>query len=151
MTYAFLALAIAQLGALVTVAVWYHQANTKAENLRDLRDAERKVSAEYQHQRDVATAERDTALTLEEQEHTLRTIAEMQRNEAQAKCREYLRTNLRGATDDEIRAVVSDLFTSPLAVVPRPPGVRSPKAEAGDAGPDDILDPFARVQPTAVP
>lgn len=148
MTYAFVALALAQLGALVTVTVWYHLANKRADAVRDLLDGERVVRVEAEHQRDVALVALSVANDQLGIERNLRAIAETQRNEAQRKARDLLRQHMRTATDDEIRETVADLLTSPLAVVPRAPvsdRVQPEGLKLSDAPGTALLDPFPDV------
>ena len=100
-----------------------------------LRDTER-VSAEWEHKYHTEVVTHGVAIKAREQEQTRRLIAEANLKEAQRRAAAYLAQNLRGATKDEVNAVLADVFSSGgLSLVPQP--------EASRATEDDLLNPFA--------
>ena len=126
-------------GATITCGVWLHSASADRLNAADLIDGQRKLVAEYKHKFDteftahVVTSKR---LANEEQSHAAVVV---QRDQALAKCRAYLARSLRDATEDDINAVLADLFAPVLAVVP-PTGTRR-----SDSAADGLIDPFSPV------
>lgn len=134
-------------GFMVTLGVWMRSDRKTADNLRDVVDASQRDAADFESRWRVVAAELAVTADQLEREQNLRTIAEAQRNEAMRRVRELLGRHIKTATLEEIQEMTNDAFASPLSVVPRPDGVPLlPAAEA--AGSDDILDPWARVQPS---
>ena len=138
MTYLLASGLIAACAAVVTFALLGRRDATSIRIAGDLLNEERGISRQYKSERDIEVAAHAVTRKRLEQEQNLRAIAEAQRNEAQRKVRDMLTKHMRNATDDEIRALTADAFSSPLSLVPKVP-------EADDATPDDLLDPFARV------
>jgi predicted RNA-binding Zn ribbon-like protein len=132
---------------LVGVVVWltYRHAKAKdaASTALDLYRDQQRVSDEWESKHEIEVVAHAATKGLLAKEHTLRVIAESQRNEAQRKARDLLRKHMRTATDDEIRETVADLFTAPLGLVPAD-GVRreTPRSEAPGTA---LLDPFSDV------
>ena len=122
-------------GAVITCGIWLHSANADRLNAADLIDGQRKLVAEYKHKFDAEFVAHVVTTKRLDQEQTLRAIAESQRNEAQRKCRAYLARSLEGATEDDVNAVLADLFASPLVLVPAPVPRRS------DHPTDGLIDP----------
>jgi hypothetical protein len=125
--------------AVVVLAFRYAGAAHDIVSASDLLNDERKLTAQYQHERDVAVAEHDVATALTKQERDLRELAESQRDKAQARVYELLRKHMRDATDDEIRAATADAFAGFDGV----PSVPAPDR----TGPDALINPFAEVPP----
>lgn len=123
----------------ITMGVWLHSANADRLNAADLIDGQRKLVAEYKSKYETEFAAHTVTSIGLDNERQLRGVAEAQRNAAQAKARAYLARSLEGATEDDINAVLADLFAVHLSVVP-PAGTRR-----SDTGPDRLVDPFADV------
>jgi hypothetical protein len=117
-TWALVSLAGLLVLMLTSTGVWLHAEISEGKRIRDRLDETKALSAEYQHQRDVLTAELAVTEDLLAQEKNLRVIAESQRNAAQQKARAYLARNLVTASENEITDVVQELFSTPLALVP---------------------------------
>ena len=117
------ALSTALTAAVITMGIWLHSANADRLNAADLIDGQRKLVAEYKSKFDTESVAHVVTSKQLEIERQLRGVAESQRNTAQAKARAYLARSLEGATEDDINAVLADLFAVSLAVVP-PPGTR---------------------------
>ena len=128
-------IAAALTGFVITCGIWLRSDRRELSAITDNLDGQRKLVAEYKHKFDTELAKHTVTTKRLEQEQTLRAIAEAQRNEAQRKCRAYLTANLQGASNDEIAAVVSDLFAAGLSVVP------SPEPRRSDSAGDYLLDP----------
>jgi hypothetical protein len=118
MTYALIGLSVLLASMLVPTGAWLHAEISEGKRIRDRLDEEKKLSAEYQHERDVTVAKLKVTEDLLTQEKNLRVIAESQRNAAQQKARAYLARNLVTASENEITDVVQELFSTPLALVP---------------------------------
>jgi hypothetical protein len=117
-TWALVSLAGLLVLMLTSTGVWLHAEISEGKRIRDRLDEEKKLSAEYQHERDATVAKLKVAEGLLAQEKNLRVIAESQRNAAQQKARAYLARNLVTASENEITDVVQELFSTPLALVP---------------------------------
>jgi hypothetical protein len=117
-TWALVSLAGLLVLMLTSTGVWLHAEISEGKRIRDRLDEEKKLSAEYQHERDATVAKLKVAEDLLAQEKNLRVIAESQRNAAQQKARAYLARNLVTASENEITDVVQELFSTPLALVP---------------------------------
>jgi hypothetical protein len=138
-----LAVALASLSAILAgftamCGVWLHSANKEKDNLRDTLDAEQMRGQEWRSKYESEIVVHGAAIKAREQEHTRRMIAETNLREAQRRLSAYLAHRMKGATKDEVNAVLADVFASSgLSLVPQP--------EAGEPGPDDIINPFAPV------
>ena len=146
-TAAVIALCALSLGLTTFVILcgkWLHDANGEIGNLRDTMTAADAVSDAYKYERDQAVVELAVAKDLLAQEHTLRTIAETQRNEAMRRVGELLRKHVAKATNEEIQELTNEAFASPLSLVPRP-AERVPQAvpRRSDSTADGLLDPDA--------
>ena len=108
-------------------------------NAADLIDGQRKLVAEYKSKYDTEFVAHTVTGERLKTEQNLRAIAEAQRNEAQRKCRAYLARSLEGATEDDVNAVLADLFAPVLAVVP------PSKPRLSDTGDSALLDPFSEM------
>ncbi len=130
-------LAISLTGA-ITLTVWYRSADRRGDDLSaKVADLEKRLTSSDQ----LATVKTAEC----EQEHTLRLIAEMQRNEAMRRVGELLRNQLANATESEIQELTNAAFESPLALAPRPAaGVPQAVPRSAD-GDNALLDPFADV------
>lgn len=133
MIYALVAALVVCTGTVVTFALLGRKDAAKVLAMADLLDGQRKLVAEYKHKFDTEYAKHGVTAKALEQEKTLCAIAQAQRNQAQHRVRELLGKHITTATDEEIRALTVDAFSSPLSVVPLPP------AEDGDR--DDLLTP----------
>jgi methylmalonyl-CoA mutase N-terminal domain/subunit len=118
MTWALISLAGLLILLLTSTGVWLHAEVSEGKHVRDRLDEQTKVSAEYQHERDVSVAAHAVTRDQLATETTLRAIAEAQRNEAQRKLRAYLARNLATASEQEITDVINDVFATPLSLVP---------------------------------
>jgi hypothetical protein len=111
-------LAAALTGGLIAAGAWLRNEIEQGKRLRDRLDSEQDLTHQYRSERDLALGKlRITADELE-MERTLRTSAELQRNEAQAKARQTLAKYARHLPDDEIRVLVHEMFTVPLSMRP---------------------------------
>lgn len=119
------AISVSLTGFTITCGVWLHSANADRLNAADLIDGQRKLVAEYKHKFDTELVAHTVTAKQLEQERQLRGVAEARLKEAQTRLSAYLAQNLRGATEDEINAVLVDLFASPLGLVPAPVPRRS--------------------------
>ena len=147
-----IALSMSLTAGVLLCGKWLHDANDELGRLRDTLTANDAVSDAYRYERDEAVVERDVAKDLLAQEHTLRTIAEAQRNEAMRRVGELLRKHVAKATNEEIQELTNEAFASPLSLVPRPvDGVPQAVPRRSDSIADGLLDPFASVQPAKPP
>ena len=121
-------------GAVVTFALLGRKDAATLRDVVDLLDGQRKLVAEYKHKYDTEQVAHSVTTKALDQEKTLCAIAQAQRNEAQRRVRELLGKHIATATEEEIRALTADAFSSPLSVVPLP------TAEDGDR--DALLDPY---------
>jgi hypothetical protein len=135
-------------GGLVAVTVFYRGAVRELGNARDRLDAQDIVIATVTDERNDASVKHKLAEDLLARERSLRAIAEAQRNEAQRKVRDLLRNHLAKATDEEIQELTNEVFTSPIALAPRPDGVPTAVPRRSEAGADALLDPFTDLQPS---
>lgn len=119
------ALSTALTAAVITMGIWLHSANADRLNAADLIDGQRKLVAEYKSKYDTESVAHTVTSKALTQEQQLRGVAEARLKEAQTRLSAYLAQNLRGATEDEINAVLVDLFASPLGLVPAPSPRRS--------------------------
>jgi hypothetical protein len=142
-TYALAAIALASIGLAGTLAIWLHQSTGRERNALDVIDSERKLSAQYMHERDVAVAAERVASDRLKTERDLRARVEAARNEAQRKVRDQLIQHMGTATDDEITTLVRDLFASDVLPGSVPSLPVLPKA--GKPGSDDLIDPRTEV------
>jgi len=133
------ALSTALTAAVITCGIWLHSANADRFNAADLIDGQRKLVAEYKSKYDTEFVAHTVTGERLKTEQNLRAIAEAQRNEAQRKCRAYLARSLAGATEDDVNAVLADLFAPVLAVVP------PSKPRLSDTGDSALLDPFSEM------
>jgi hypothetical protein len=132
---------------LIALVAWltYRLVGAMREQLgaRDLLDKEREELRHVRGDLDTETAAHAVDTKRLVIADNLRFVAEAQRNEALRRVTELLRQHMRTATDDEIRALTDEAFSSPLSVVPSP----VPRSQDGD---DALLDPFADVRPADV-
>lgn len=133
-----LAIGLAGLSALlagftITCGIWLHSANAAVSNIRDTLDAEQAQSAEWEHKYEAELLAHAVTLKSRDQERELRAIAEKQRNEAQSRVRDLLRSHLSDASEDEIREITSRAFSAV--------GVVSNVPEADDPDPNRLLRP----------
>lgn len=147
MTYILVAGLIAATAAVITFALLSRSDRGATMAARDMLNAERKVSAEWESKYKTTAAKLVVVETSKQQEQNLRAIAETQRNIAQARVRELLRAYAKTATNEEIQELTDAAFSSPLSVVPRAPE-RVPSVPArSETGADRLIDPWANVQP----
>jgi hypothetical protein len=138
-----LAVALASLSAILAgftamCGVWLHSANKEKDNLRDTLDAEQMRGQEWRSKYESELITHGAAIKAREQEKTRRIIAEANLRTAQQRLSAYLAHRMKDGTKDEINAVLADVFASSgLSLVPQP--------EAGEPGPDDIINPFAPI------
>ena len=132
---ALVAVNAALTGFLVTLGVWLHSANASKEHLRDALDSERVQSQEWRGKYETEVVTHGVCIKQRDTEHELRVIAEAQRNAAQSRVRDLLRSHMEKATDDEIREITDRAFSA-VGVVPSP----VPRSEDGR---DSLIDPFA--------
>lgn len=151
---ALTALCAASTAGLITFGVWYRSSQRELGNARDRLDALGIVIDTVTDERNVASAGRKIAEDQLAQERHLRVIAETQRNTAQERVRDLLRTHIAKATNEEIQELTNEAFTTPLALAPRAPrsaGVPPQMPRRSEAGPDALIDPFADLQPSKAP
>jgi hypothetical protein len=102
-------------GFVITMGVWLHSANADRLGAADMIDGQRRLVAEYKAKYDAeSVAHTVTSQQLADEQH-LRSIAEAQRNEAERRARAYLSKTL---TNEELAHVVTQLFATPLSLVP---------------------------------
>lgn len=121
-------------GFVILQGVWLHSSNRDTTAYADHLDGQRKLVAEYKSKYDVEFAAHAVTQRELEQEKQLRAVAEAQRNEAQRRVQDLLRSHMASATENEIRALTAAAFASPLSVVAG--GVQPSKASADRASTD---------------
>jgi hypothetical protein len=130
-----IAISVSLTGFSITLGVWLHSANASKENLRDTLDAEQVQSQEWRAKYETELVAHGVCIRQRDTEHELRVIAEAQRNAAQSRVRDLLRSHMEKATDDEIREITERAFSA-VGVVSAP----VPRSEDGR---DSLIDPFA--------
>lgn len=122
---------------LVPAGIWLHAEVREGKRIRDRLDEQTKLTAEYQHQRDLEVTAHTVTKDQLEQERNLRAIAETQRNNAMRRVRELLVKYMGEATNEEIADATALLF-SPIGGVVRE---EVPAANRPSAGSDDLEKP----------
>jgi hypothetical protein len=126
LTWALVGLCVLLGGLLAPSLIWLHGETQEGKHLRDRLDEEMKLGAQYRSERDVEVAAHAVTKDLLEKEQHLRAVVEMERNESMRKARAYLARSLAHASEGEIDAAVSDLFSSlPGVVRPQVPTASS--------------------------
>ncbi len=112
------ALSLALTGLCIACGKWLHDSNEERSHLRDRLENGDAREDEYKSQRDVLDAKCNVLTKRLEQETQLRTIAEMQRNDAMRKATACLATHMKDATNEEIESTARELFRTPLSILP---------------------------------